>query len=137
MEEDKVLDTNIDSSMDGDTKTSLENNKGFTSTKSVQEEVTSQEKGSLWENFKEVKKASTSKPKSSISEIKDELDEDEVFFPENDMSKYIASTAGGFTMEDDDLDCYDRYEAQINDLPEQMQNFCDQFDIRLKSHVRK
>ncbi|GJV07007.1 hypothetical protein Tco_1344663 [Tanacetum coccineum] len=69
--------------------------------------------------------------------LDEELDEDEVFLQENNMSSYISSTGGGFTMEDDDLDCYDGYEAQIYDLLEQKHNFCDQYDIRLKGRIRK
>nr|GEW80408.1 hypothetical protein [Tanacetum cinerariifolium] len=63
-----------------------------------------------------VKKAATSKPNSSMSDIDEELGEDEVFFQENNMSNYISTTHGGFTIEDDALDCYDGYEAQIYDL---------------------
>ncbi|GKE25037.1 ATPase, F1/V1/A1 complex, alpha/beta subunit [Tanacetum coccineum] len=71
-------------------------------------EATVQEKGNLWEHFKKAKEALTSKPKSTMSDLEDVLDEDEVYLLE-DMSKYISSTGGGFTMEDDDLDYYDGY----------------------------
>ncbi|GJY44186.1 hypothetical protein Tco_0432399 [Tanacetum coccineum] len=40
-------------------------------------------------------------------------------------------------MDEDDFDCYDGYEAQVYDLPEQMQSFCDKYDIRINSRVRK
>ncbi|GJZ18992.1 hypothetical protein Tco_0555582 [Tanacetum coccineum] len=60
-----------------------------------------------------------------------ESDEDEVKMPDDEISRYIASTGGG------GLDCYDGYEAQVYDLPEQMQALCDQFDIRLISRIRK
>ncbi|GJY27842.1 hypothetical protein Tco_0403609 [Tanacetum coccineum] len=43
----------------------------------------------------------------------------------------------GFTLEVDDLDCYDGYEAHIYDLPELLQAFCDHYDIHLKNHARK
>ncbi|GKC25303.1 hypothetical protein Tco_1027453 [Tanacetum coccineum] len=46
-----------------------------------------------------------------------------------------ARKPGGFCK--DDLDFYDGYEAQAYDLPEQMQTFCDKFDIRFRSRVRK
>ncbi|GJR37693.1 zinc knuckle CX2CX4HX4C containing protein [Tanacetum coccineum] len=108
----------------------LKTNEASTSTKLVIKDDMVNDKGTIWERFKEVKKAST-------SDMKDESDEDEVYMPDDDMSKYISSTGGGFTMEDDDLDCYDGYEAQIYDLPEQMQAFCDHYDIRLNSHVKK
>ncbi|GJR68996.1 hypothetical protein Tco_0015061 [Tanacetum coccineum] len=62
---------------------------------------------------------------------------EEVYSPGYDKSNYIASTGGELTMEDDDLNCYDGYEAQIYDLPNDMQNLCDHYDIRLNSHVRK
>ncbi|GJR23305.1 putative reverse transcriptase domain, reverse transcriptase zinc-binding domain protein [Tanacetum coccineum] len=39
----------------------------------------------------------------------DESDEDEVFMPGDN---YTTSGGGGFSMEDDDLDCFDGYEAQ-------------------------
>ncbi|GKA80457.1 hypothetical protein Tco_0787053, partial [Tanacetum coccineum] len=65
-----------------------------------------------------------------------ESDDDEVEFPNNGISRYMSSTGeGGFC--EDDLDFYDGYEAQVYDSPEQMHTFCDQFDIRLLSHVRK
>ena len=38
---------------------------------------------------------------------------------------------------EDDLDCYEGYEAQVCDLPEKMQAFCDRYDIRMSSRVRK
>ncbi|GJV01736.1 ribonuclease H-like domain-containing protein [Tanacetum coccineum] len=114
IEEDKVLDINT-----------------------VQPEVKKQVTGSLWERFKEVKKVSTSKPHSSMSDTDDDSEVEEVYSPGYDKSNYIASTSGEFTMEDDDLDCYDGYEAHIYDLPNDMQNLCDLYDIRLKSHVRK
>ncbi|GJX24644.1 hypothetical protein Tco_0230940 [Tanacetum coccineum] len=115
MEEDKVLDINTDSDLlhDFGTKTTLEDNECSNSIKSVQEEVKCHEKGN------------------------EESDEDEVYLPDNDMSNFISSTGGGFNMKEDDLDYYKVYEAQIYDLPEQMHIFCDQYDIRLKSHVRK
>ncbi|GJY02968.1 hypothetical protein Tco_0361120 [Tanacetum coccineum] len=38
---------------------------------------------------------------------------------------------------EDDLDRYDGYEAQVYDLTEQEQEFCDQYDICLNSRCRK
>ncbi|GKF55795.1 hypothetical protein Tco_0166135, partial [Tanacetum coccineum] len=77
------------------------------------------------------------KPNSSMSDIYEESDEDEVYLLDNDMSSFISSIGEGFNMEEDDLDCYDGYEAQIYNLPDQIQVFCDQYDIHLKSRVRK
>ncbi|GKC79019.1 zinc knuckle CX2CX4HX4C containing protein, partial [Tanacetum coccineum] len=81
---------------------------------------------SVWERFKKVKKTSI---------IDSESDKDEVYSPDYHKSKYVASTSGEFTLEDDDLDCYDGYEAQLYDIPDEMQKFCDNYDIRLKSRV--
>ncbi|GJY71548.1 hypothetical protein Tco_0475251 [Tanacetum coccineum] len=104
--------------------------------KSVNEEVVKvQEKGSLWSRLKEVKEASTSKPKSPMMYLEEESDEDKVFLPDDDMSKYISSTSRGFNLDEDNLDCYDGYEARVYDLPEQMQAFCDHYDIRINSRV--
>ncbi|GJR70976.1 hypothetical protein Tco_0017041 [Tanacetum coccineum] len=90
-----------------------------------------QEKGSLWSRLKEMKEASTSKAKSSMVDLKDASNEDEVFLPED------YSNGRGFNLDEDDFDCYDRYEAQVYDLPEKMHAFCDHFDIRVNSRVRK
>ncbi|GKF58041.1 hypothetical protein Tco_0171578, partial [Tanacetum coccineum] len=96
----------------------------------------------LWEKFKASKEASSSKSKSTsrdpISFNADydfgnpESDEDEVFDP-NDTS-YMSSFGGDNQLEGD---FSDGYEAQVYDLPGQLDAFCDQFDIRLKSHGRK
>ncbi|GJW81685.1 hypothetical protein Tco_0145660 [Tanacetum coccineum] len=93
----------------------------------VTEEVKVQEEDSLWSLFKAAKEASTSKAKSPTLDVEDESDEDEVSMPD-------VMPSGGFL---DDLDCFDGYEAQVYDLPEKMQAFCDQYDIRIKSRDRK
>ena len=64
-------------------------------------------------------------------------DEDEVFEPNDDMSRYMSSFGGGQQQAADDFDFSDGYEAQVYDLPGQMDAFCDQFGILLKIHVRK
>ncbi|GJX65703.1 zinc knuckle CX2CX4HX4C containing protein [Tanacetum coccineum] len=114
-----------------------ENNECSNSTKTEQLEENKQVLGSLWERFKEVKKNSSSKSHSSMLDTDEESKVEEVYFPGYDKSNYIASIDGEFIIEDDDLDCYDGYEAQIYDLPNEMQNLCDHYDIRLKSRVRK
>ncbi|GKF58040.1 hypothetical protein Tco_0171577, partial [Tanacetum coccineum] len=58
-------------------------------------------------------------------------DEDEVCMPD------VMPSGGFLDGLDDYLDCYDGYEAQVYDLPEQVQAFCDQYDIRLNSRGRK
>ncbi|GJW44848.1 zinc knuckle CX2CX4HX4C containing protein [Tanacetum coccineum] len=118
VEEDKVIDINTDVA------------------KSVVAEGMTKDKGNLWERFKEAKEAATSKPRSS-NNIEDDSDEDEVYMPDEFTLKFISSTGGELTMEDDDLDCYDGYEAQIYDVPWNLQKFCDQYDVLLNSRVRK
>ncbi|GJR19950.1 zinc knuckle CX2CX4HX4C containing protein [Tanacetum coccineum] len=125
MEENKVLDINNDNI---GSKTSNENTKCSNSSTPLKSETKKEATGSLWEHFKEVKKAAT---------IDSESDEDEVYSPNYPKSNYIASASGEFTLEDDDLNCYDGYETQIYDLPDEMQKFCDHYDIRLNSRVRK
>ncbi|GJX70191.1 zinc knuckle CX2CX4HX4C containing protein [Tanacetum coccineum] len=109
MEEEKVLDINTDFGMDNVVELKDKTNVDSTGIKSMIKDGTVQEKGK----------------------------EDEVYMPDDVNSKYISSTGEGFTMEEDDLDCYDGYEAHIYDLPKQMQAFCDHCDIHLKSHARK
>ncbi|GJR33138.1 zinc knuckle CX2CX4HX4C containing protein [Tanacetum coccineum] len=120
MEEDMVLDINTDYCGN---KTLKENSECSSSS---QLEGNSHETRSVWERFKEVKKTST---------IDSESDEDEVYSPDYHKSNYVASASGEFTLEDDDLDCYDGYEAPLYDIPDEMQKFCDNYDIRLKSRV--
>ncbi|GJS70188.1 hypothetical protein Tco_0703029 [Tanacetum coccineum] len=86
---------------------------------------------------KEFNLASTINPISSIGDFEDDYDDDEVFLPDDEMFRYISSTGGGHQLEEDDLNFSDGYEAQVYDLPRQMQAFCDRFHIRLNSHVRK
>ncbi|GJX91319.1 zinc knuckle CX2CX4HX4C containing protein [Tanacetum coccineum] len=86
-----------------------------------------QENGSLWERFKEVKMASTTDLDSEV---------EEVYSHDYHKSNYIASASGEFTLEDDDLDCNDGYEAQLYDLSDEMLKFCDHYDVRLKSRVK-
>ncbi|GJT39305.1 putative reverse transcriptase domain, reverse transcriptase zinc-binding domain protein [Tanacetum coccineum] len=78
-----------------------------------EDDVKAQEEGSLW----------------PMEDLVDESDEDEVFLPDDDMPIYMSSTSRGCNMDEDDLDCYNGYEAQVYDLPEQMQAFCDHYDI--------
>ncbi|GJT92067.1 hypothetical protein Tco_1080912 [Tanacetum coccineum] len=74
---------------------------------------------------------------SSIGEFEEDSDNIEVLLPDDEMSRYISSTGGGHILEEDDLNFYDGYEAQVYDLPKQMQSFCDQFNIQLNRRVRK
>nr|GEX73562.1 hypothetical protein [Tanacetum cinerariifolium] len=85
-----------------------------------------QEEESLWSHFQRSKKDSQSK---------DYLDDDSEVeeYPPYDAIG-ISSIGGGFSLEDDALDCY---EAQVFNLSGKSQAFCDNYDIRLNSHVRK
>ncbi|GJR73623.1 putative reverse transcriptase domain, ribonuclease H-like domain, aspartic peptidase domain protein [Tanacetum coccineum] len=87
--------------------------------------VSEPEKDSLWSKFKAAKEASKSNPRS-LSDLKEESDEDEVYFPNEE---YTSGLGGGFSLEEDDLDGYDGYESQIYDIPG--------YDIRLNSRCRK
>ncbi|GJU66522.1 zinc knuckle CX2CX4HX4C containing protein [Tanacetum coccineum] len=50
---------------------------------------------------------------------------------------YGISGGGFLDVLEDDLDCFDGYGAQVYDLTEQEQAFCDRYDIRLNSRCRK
>ena len=80
--------------------------------------------------------ASASKPNTSVGDQFEESDDDEVELPDDETSRYMSSTGGGGFLEDD-IDCFDGYEDQVFDLPKQMQDFCDQFDINLRGCARK
>ncbi|GKC54099.1 hypothetical protein Tco_1076844, partial [Tanacetum coccineum] len=70
----------------------------------------------------------------SLSDLEEDSDEDEVYFLN---AEYTSGVGGGFSMDKDDLDCYDGYEAQVYDIPERLQTHCDDYDIRLNSRGRK
>ncbi|GJZ91042.1 hypothetical protein Tco_0662969 [Tanacetum coccineum] len=69
------------------------------------EEEKSKDQGSFWERFKASKEASSSKPKSDYD---DDSDEDEVYFPQEE---YTSGMDGGFSLDEEDLDGFDGYEA--------------------------
>ncbi|GJY63636.1 hypothetical protein Tco_0465096 [Tanacetum coccineum] len=93
------------------------------------DDVKVQEDDSLWKHFQRSKKI------SSQEDDKDEQSEVEEYPPYDTTG--ISSTGGGFSLEDDDLDCYDGYEAKIYNLSRKSRAFCDNYDIRLNSRVRK
>ncbi|GJV67686.1 zinc knuckle CX2CX4HX4C containing protein [Tanacetum coccineum] len=78
------------------------------------------------------KKASKSQDHEDDSEEESEVKE----YPLYD-STGISSIGAGFSLEDDDLACYDGYEAKLYNLSGKSQAFCDNYDIRLNSRVRK
>ncbi|GJS60554.1 hypothetical protein Tco_0655338 [Tanacetum coccineum] len=132
IEEDKILDINTNlggNDVTGD-KTSLIN-ECSTSTKSVYAKVEGQvkgsDKGSILEQFRKSRENSSNK---SISDS-DESEVEEVCMP------YGISGGGFLDVLEDDLDCFDGYGAQVYDLTEQEQAFCDHYDIRLNSRCRK
>lgn len=57
-----------------------------------------------------------------------DIDDEEVFEPDNPMAKFLASTGGGHELED----YYDDYADQLYDLPGQLFAFCDLCDIKLQ-----
>nr|GEY03720.1 zinc knuckle CX2CX4HX4C [Tanacetum cinerariifolium] len=133
MEQDKVLDINTNNVIDGVVEplnSMPKTNEGLTSTNTVPADVNDNYKGSLWEQFLKSHEASKSRHKSPMSST-DESYEDEVFMPG-------VIPGGGFLDDmEDDLDCYDGYEAHVYDLSEKEQAFCYQYDIRLNSRCRK
>ncbi|GKC07748.1 reverse transcriptase domain-containing protein [Tanacetum coccineum] len=81
----------------------------------TEEAVKEQQKDNLWSKFKAAKEASKNNPRSR-----------------------------GFSLWNDDdwlhptiIIGYDGYEAQVYDIPERLQTYCDGFDIRLNSSGRK
>ncbi|GKA22191.1 reverse transcriptase domain, reverse transcriptase zinc-binding domain protein, partial [Tanacetum coccineum] len=80
--------------------------------KSTEEAVVECEKDNLWSKFKAAKEASKSNPRST-SDFEEEFDDDEVYFPNEE---YASGMGGGFSLEEDDFDCYDGYEAQVFDM---------------------
>ncbi|GKE11919.1 hypothetical protein Tco_1415470, partial [Tanacetum coccineum] len=124
MEKDNNLEEgDVGSSHNVDVVDKNENSKGGN------EEEKSKDQGNFWERFKASKKASSSKPKSDYD---DDSDEDEVYFPQEE---YTSGMGGGFSLDEEDLDGFDGYEAHAYDLPKKIQTFCDDFDIRLNRYV--
>ncbi|GKE43463.1 putative reverse transcriptase domain, ribonuclease H-like domain, aspartic peptidase domain protein [Tanacetum coccineum] len=55
------------------------------------------------------KEASKSNPRS-MSDLEEDSNEEEVYFSNEE---YTSGMVGGFSMDEDDLDCYDGYEAKV------------------------
>nr|GEZ44504.1 zinc knuckle CX2CX4HX4C [Tanacetum cinerariifolium] len=66
--------------------------------------------------------ASASKPSTSMGDQLVELNKDEVELHDDETFRYMPSISGGGFYEDD-INFYDGYEAQVYDLPKQMQTF--------------
>nr|GEU60580.1 hypothetical protein [Tanacetum cinerariifolium] len=132
MDEDKVLELNSNNVMErvvDKVHSDPDNNKLSTTFKSLPMEVKGNDNGSLWEQFNKSRNASTSK-QNSISDT----DSSEV----EEVCMTYGILGGGFIDDmEDDLYRYDGYEAQVYDLTEEEQAFCDWYDIRLNSRCRK
>ncbi|GKE44202.1 putative zinc finger, CCHC-type containing protein [Tanacetum coccineum] len=106
--------------------TSVQNDEGVQKPNSSTEEVVAEcEKDSLRSKFKAAKVASKSNPRTTL-DFEEESDEDEVYFLNE---KYTSGMGGGFSLEYDDLEYYDGYEAQVFYMPG--------YDICLNSRHRK
>ncbi|GJX65907.1 RNA-directed DNA polymerase, eukaryota, reverse transcriptase zinc-binding domain protein [Tanacetum coccineum] len=98
----------------------------------TEEAVKEQQQDNLWSKFKAAKEASKNNPRSSP--VVEDSEEDEVYCSN---AEYTSRVGSGFSMDEDDLDGYDGYEAQVYDIPERLQTYCDGFDICLNSRGRK
>nr|GEU85317.1 hypothetical protein [Tanacetum cinerariifolium] len=81
-------------------------------------------------------KDSTKKPSSSMEVLNEDSDTDveEVFLPNDETTFPSSSGGGGQQLEEDD---YDAYEDQFEEYPGLFQEFCDQFDFKVKGIGRK
>ncbi|GJS53893.1 reverse transcriptase domain-containing protein [Tanacetum coccineum] len=124
------LRSNIEQLMDDNPVLTLNTNANnvINNTKTVPVVEKGSNKGSLLDQFRKSRDASSSK-QSSYSDS----DESEV-----EVSMPYGKPGGGFLDDlEDNLDCYDGYEAQLYELTEQERAICDRFDIRLNSRCRK
>ncbi|GKB87847.1 zinc knuckle CX2CX4HX4C containing protein [Tanacetum coccineum] len=81
-------------------------------------------------------KVSSKKPSSSMEILNEDSDTDvdEVFVPKVRTTFPSSSGGGGHQLEED---AYDDYEDQFEDYPSLHQEFCDQFDFKVKGLGRK
>ncbi|GKD96392.1 reverse transcriptase domain-containing protein, partial [Tanacetum coccineum] len=84
-------------------------------------------------------KVSSKKPSSSMEVLNADSDTDveEVFLPDDSMSFPTSSFGGGQQLEGEILDAYEDYEDQFEEYSSLYQEFCDQFDFKLKCRGRK
>ncbi|GJW31882.1 zinc knuckle CX2CX4HX4C containing protein [Tanacetum coccineum] len=64
--------------------------------------------------------------------IYSDTDVDEVFLPNDGIPFPSSSGGGGKPLEEDMLNAYDAYEDQFEEYPSSYQEFCDQFDFKVK-----
>ncbi|GJU95583.1 hypothetical protein Tco_1320339 [Tanacetum coccineum] len=84
-------------------------------------------------------KVSTKKSSSSMEFLNEDSDTDvdEVFLPNDGIPFPSSSVRGRQPLEDDMLNAYDVYEDQFEEYPSSYQEFCDQFDFKVKGLGRK
>ncbi|GKA89758.1 zinc knuckle CX2CX4HX4C containing protein [Tanacetum coccineum] len=84
-------------------------------------------------------KVSSKKPSSSMEVLNADSDTDveEVFQPDDGMSFPTSSFGGGQQLEGEILDAYEDYEVQFEEHSSLYQEFCDQFDFKLKCRGKK
>ncbi|GJX75563.1 reverse transcriptase domain-containing protein [Tanacetum coccineum] len=84
-------------------------------------------------------KVSTKKSSSSMEILNEDSDTDvdEVFLPNDGIPFPSSSGGGGKPLEEDMLNAYDAYEDQFEEYPSSYQEFCDQFDFKVKGLGRK
>ncbi|GKD68862.1 hypothetical protein Tco_1322952, partial [Tanacetum coccineum] len=84
-------------------------------------------------------KVSNKKSSSSMEILNEDSDTnvDEVFLPNDGIPFPSLSGGGGKPLEEDMLDAYDAYEDQFEEYPSSYQEFCDQFDFKVKGLGRK
>nr|GEW14177.1 hypothetical protein [Tanacetum cinerariifolium] len=74
-----------------------------------------------------------SNPFDVLSAVEEDLCGPNYQNPKESEPVVISLTGDGFSFDEEDLDCYDGYEAQVYDLTPQEQALCDQYDIFLNS----
>ncbi|GKE66844.1 hypothetical protein Tco_1521005, partial [Tanacetum coccineum] len=84
-------------------------------------------------------KVSSKKPSLSMEVLNADSDTDveEVFQPDDGMSFPTSSFGGGQQLEGKILHAYEDYEVQFKEHSSPYQEFCDQFDFKLKCCGRK
>ncbi|GJX40352.1 reverse transcriptase domain-containing protein [Tanacetum coccineum] len=82
-------------------------------------------------------KVSTKKSSSSMEILNEDSDTDvdEVFLPNDGIPFPSSSGGGGKPLEEDMMNAYNAYEDQFEEYPSSYQEFCDQFDFKVKGLV--
>ncbi|GJR54177.1 homeodomain-like protein [Tanacetum coccineum] len=103
---------------------------------SVLEQVGNYDINGCTSREKQGEKVSSKKSSSSLEILNEDSDTDvdEVFVPKVRTTFPSSSGGGGHQLEED---AYDDYEDQFEDYPSLHQEFCDQFDFKVKGLGRK